>query len=716
MMQTSSIIPNASKNENELDRYRRLSVMMLDAVEELRKTISKYESMPDKDLERLAEIENVIKKDEFTIGLFGVTAAGKSTFINALLGKELMKSGLGVTSRVITELRSCDEQHPDGTTVIIYKTKKELFEELTQVIQEELGEVLAEQGSVSGYDYETKKGIERLSGLIEKHKEVDLGNVKSLKGYIQGWKSYFKLLDAEPETVDFMDNDALLHNRNPGSDGVELGEAYAVYVKRRVVYADCPFLKNGIVILDTPGFGSDIQRHTSLAEEIAKKVDVALIMTKTDYKFAQPDREFIKKIYAWQGNLRNANKDAGYEEFPLEIAFILNQIGEIVPFTDENINEQIEQLREKLERFKLANIPIFATDAACAFWSSIASAPNAGMSDREHDNYEFYSIHKDASPSENLSLSRFNSIVSEELPKYLAKVKYTSVLGKNIRDISIVNNGCRQALERRIENFQATVEEIKLKRDKFEKDVSTCQTQLDQLLQENLPFLLNTLVQSFVASELATEFQAAKKRFVDNCKSRKFKFERLTWMDRFATRMLNEIIRFIKETLSVKYCELRNNVLFNRVKSIMDRYDFSNALSLESLKKTLNDLTMPSDTIVTSVGWKQIALSPFSMFDAVVEKMAEGFLKDNQENIDTVLWSVIEHHRESFKKDVETIFTDLVQRVRNDFDETEKKLFMTKSEQEQTEKMLAAYQKEVNAIFDNLTEIREQIKRFASEQ
>ena len=96
--------------------------------------------------------------------------------------------------------------------------------------------------------------------------------------------------------------------------------------------------------------------------------------------------------------------------------------------------------------------------------------------------------------------------------------------------------------------------------------------------------------------------------------------------------------------------------------------------------------------------------------------MAEGFLKDNQENIDSVLWAVIEHHRESFQKDVETIFTDLVQRVRNDFDETEKKLFMTKSEQEETKKMLAAYQKEVNAIFDNLTEIREQVKRFAAEE
>ncbi len=183
-------------------------------------------------------------------------------------------------------------------------------------------------------------------------------------------------------------------------------------------------------------------------------------------------------------------------------------------------------------------------------------------------------------------------------------------------------------------------------------------------------------------------------------------------MNIFATKMLNDIISFIKESLSINYCELRNDTLFNRVKNIMNRYDFSNSLSLESLKTTLDDLTIPDSTKLTKIGWMQIVLSPF----LGLEEIAERFLASNQAEIEGFMGAVIQSYSESFKKDVETIFTDLVQRVRNDFDETEKKLSMNKSEQEKTEKMLAAYHKEVNVIFDNLTEIRKQIKRFATSE
>ena len=40
--------------------------------------------------------------NELTIGVFGEIAAGKSTFINALLGGKLLKQGLGETTKAMT--------------------------------------------------------------------------------------------------------------------------------------------------------------------------------------------------------------------------------------------------------------------------------------------------------------------------------------------------------------------------------------------------------------------------------------------------------------------------------------------------------------------------------------------------------------------------------------------------------------------------------------
>ena len=54
--------------------------------------------------QNLKKIEEKLSEDRLKIAMIGEFSAGKSTFINALLGKKILKSGLRPTTAAITEI------------------------------------------------------------------------------------------------------------------------------------------------------------------------------------------------------------------------------------------------------------------------------------------------------------------------------------------------------------------------------------------------------------------------------------------------------------------------------------------------------------------------------------------------------------------------------------------------------------------------------------
>lgn len=103
-------------------------------------------------------------------------------------------------------------------------------------------------------------------------------------------------------------------------------------IKEVIVYFDSEFLKNGVEIVDTPGFNSTHKLHTDIAKSYIRKADASIFLFAADKPGAKRELMFLNEI--------NENID--------RIFFLLNKI-DLYNFTEgSNINTACEKLKEKL--------------------------------------------------------------------------------------------------------------------------------------------------------------------------------------------------------------------------------------------------------------------------------------------------------------------------------------------------------------------------------
>ena len=112
-------MPDASReiDENialreEIKNYRSTHAELLERYEKLmsemkKKNIDSFEALAAQDKELMATLVELIKLTQpipmegFNIGVFGITSTGKSTLLNAILGSQVAKTGVGETTTMI---------------------------------------------------------------------------------------------------------------------------------------------------------------------------------------------------------------------------------------------------------------------------------------------------------------------------------------------------------------------------------------------------------------------------------------------------------------------------------------------------------------------------------------------------------------------------------------------------------------------------------------
>lgn len=75
-----------------------------------------------------------------------------------------------------------------------------------------------------------------------------------------------------------------------GSDDVERT------ISEVILYIDSPFLKNGVEIVDTPGFNSTYEIHSEIALQQVEKSDAAIFLFSVDQPGNGEEFEFLKKV------------------------------------------------------------------------------------------------------------------------------------------------------------------------------------------------------------------------------------------------------------------------------------------------------------------------------------------------------------------------------------------------------------------------------------
>ena len=67
---------------------------------------------------QIHNIREVLSRQQFKVVFFGRTSSGKSTLINALLGDNVLPSGLGHTTRCFVQIQGTDESQPSLMTAL----------------------------------------------------------------------------------------------------------------------------------------------------------------------------------------------------------------------------------------------------------------------------------------------------------------------------------------------------------------------------------------------------------------------------------------------------------------------------------------------------------------------------------------------------------------------------------------------------------------------
>ncbi|MFV7789648.1 dynamin family protein [Aliarcobacter lanthieri] len=207
--------------------------------------------------EILVELENTdkyINNQKFSIGITGVMNAGKSTMLNALMGKEILGSAVVPETANLTIVK---HNTSNNAKVFYWNTKEwEKIENSAKQLE-----------SMKDFVNETNRVFQdSLKDYIKLNSRFDEVNINDLASYTSAEHSGKKC-----NLVKY----------------VELG-------------SNLPFLKDGIEIVDTPGLDDPVIQREEITKEYISKCDMMLHLMNVSQSATLKDVEFIIDAVLYQ--------------------------------------------------------------------------------------------------------------------------------------------------------------------------------------------------------------------------------------------------------------------------------------------------------------------------------------------------------------------------------------------------------------------------------
>lgn len=235
------------------------------------------------------EAQKILAQRTYTLVFFGGTGVGKSTLINALLGRNLLPTGAvtAVTGTIVyIEQAKADEAE---SLVLTYWSKEEFAERVRRLCQ------LAE---IDGFDItndgERGQGLEAIQAVVEGNRDkAKTGRDEYLEILLdciatyEAQKAIFQNGSmAAPQVLPLADEESLKHLREDGFKSnrqkrqIRLVKSATFRVQPR---PDQPnLLMDGhLRIVDVPGLGAGMKLHEAITLEEMKRED-AMIVLVTD--------------------------------------------------------------------------------------------------------------------------------------------------------------------------------------------------------------------------------------------------------------------------------------------------------------------------------------------------------------------------------------------------------------------------------------------------
>jgi hypothetical protein len=230
------------------------------------------------------------RDDRLRVAVAGTVKSGKSTLVNALLGRDLLKRGAGIITSLVTRVRPGGELRAEM-----------LLKGWLQVNREATDAALFLGAGENGGPVDLRRDAdrERLRAALDGLGEDALGeggffdkNVALLEAYLQGFPAIRELLEEQPRSLAFGADEFERHREFAGSD------ALATYVDDLILeIPELPY--PGVYeIGDCQGYDSPNPRHMERVQEYLLGAHLVLYVVSSRVGLREADLRFLRDIRA----------------------------------------------------------------------------------------------------------------------------------------------------------------------------------------------------------------------------------------------------------------------------------------------------------------------------------------------------------------------------------------------------------------------------------
>ncbi|KAJ7651598.1 Dynamin family-domain-containing protein [Mycena polygramma] len=255
---------------------------VIPAAQELAKLVEAFPNIPHEQqrvwARAVSRLQAQSSVPSYKFALIGKTGAGKSTLLNCLLGESILpSSAAGACTSAITEISY--EDSDEITATILFKSKKELEEEFTELLDD-----------INNLDaLESAKSRDRLLMIYPQLENKDMtavtvAQLMKMEPVKNRPGTTHKVPPSDPDN--FRTN---LEDYLSSSTGNSTAALLWPLVRKVDVRGRFPVLATGIILVDLPGHGDNDDSRNNFAAEYIKSADGVVLVT--DAKRAQNDRD-----------------------------------------------------------------------------------------------------------------------------------------------------------------------------------------------------------------------------------------------------------------------------------------------------------------------------------------------------------------------------------------------------------------------------------------
>jgi GTPase SAR1 family protein len=428
-----------------------------------------------------------LQEQTLRIAVVGSVKAGKSTFINALQGRDLLKRGAGIITAFITRIRSGSEEC--GWVEI--KSWAEINAELNEALAL-VGLPSAREGP-GHLDLRREADRRALEGILQEvrrnhpaeHDTFD-PNVVLINAYLEGFKTLGAQVGDQPVRLEFTRADLHRHQDLVGQ------ESQAVYLRDIELQLAIPWLGEAVEIGDCQGSDSPNPLHFALLQDYLLSSHGILYLISSRIGVRQADVKLIEAIKILR--------------LLPQTLFILN-----ADLDDHGSVADLERLRERVEE----DLRLLAPEAKVYTFSALLHLLESGngqrpLSPREERRLEGWYTEKELVQASRSGYEEFQTDFQHLIKRERSRLLYSGVLGhlqrvtQSMRDSVSARQGL---LARDAAELQELAEELRRGQEAVTGVITTARHTLEGL-RDSLKGAVRSAVDSF--------FDNQKGRVVDD--------------------------------------------------------------------------------------------------------------------------------------------------------------------------------------------------------